>query len=229
MRGLEWLAGTCAAALIVAVVMLFTFDRGALGDAEHAAKVIAILAGGLWVLYQFALRRAFESTVLLTIDVRIVPSATDYRAFVEVGLTNTGNRRIYAAPKLSAEQCADYEDSVLYPCDLELRNMDAPRVVNYDYESWWPMPMGLQKDRHGNPHVPVLAEYSLADGSVDFFMEPGEKYFLGHLFRLKSGYYMVKVVFVGTRAGAAEYWSRTSCFGVPDDRRVGHKSLSQEG
>jgi hypothetical protein len=64
-------------------------------------------------------------------------------------------------------------------------------------------------------HISVLYEYSRADQRIDFFMEPGEKYGLGHLFLLPPGHYAAKLVFIGERATAAEYWSRMFYFYVP--------------
>lgn len=46
-------------------------------------------------------------------------------------------------------------------------------------------------------------------------MEPGEKYVLGHVLVLPAGHYVAKIVFVGERATAAEYWSRIFYFSVP--------------
>lgn len=200
------------ALLIIAGVVIWSFvDPGAMGTAEHAAKVIAILAGGLWVLYQFALRRAFESTLVINVSVHSVPYGNDrYRAFVQVELANTANRRIYAAKRLSDAEKVEYEQSVTYPCDLQIRRVGDSNAT-YVYDDWW----GSAKEHDGAYHISVLAEYSLGDETIDFFMEPGEKYFLGHLFDMPSGHYVAKVVFVGSRAGAAEYWSRIVFFCVP--------------
>jgi hypothetical protein len=211
----EWIAAALAGVIITIVIVWFLHDPGAMDNAEHAAKVIAILAGGVWVLYQFLLRRAFESTLSLDVTVTAVPSGNLYRAFVEIAIANTGNRRIYSAKKLSEKQKTEYEASIEYPCDLQIRNVGAPNAKCF-YWDWWAAPEERLAHLSRNDHVSVLSEFSLNDRTLDFFMEPGEKYRLGHLFELPAGYYAAKVVFVGARAGASEYWSRIFFFSIPD-------------
>jgi predicted DNA-binding WGR domain protein len=51
-------------------------------------------------------------------------------------------------------------------------------------------------------------------------MEPGEKYNLGHVFVFPASHYAAKIVFVGDRATAAEFWSRIIYFGVPPNQAL---------
>jgi hypothetical protein len=179
--------------------------------AEHIAKTFAIVIGGLWVLYQFVLQRAFESKLDISVQVRSTPKASGHVVFIDVTLANVGNRRIEAPGTLTDCQQEEYEGSVKYPCDLQIRSIDDMTAQSNGYLDWWvPADEGTR--------VSVLAEYSTRDKKIDFFMEPGEKYSLGHVFFLAGGHYMAKVVFVGQRAGASEYWSQITYFYVPDSQ-----------
>jgi hypothetical protein len=184
-----------------------------MSDAVNAMKVFAALAGGAWVLYQFTLRRAFESALVMKVAVRAEPLGSRCAVFIAVRLLNAGKRRIVAAQRLTDAQKTDYENSIEFPCDLVIRKLAAVEPAP-EYFDWWGDNMMGEWERESK-HVPVLAEYSTADGDIDFFMEPKERYSLGHAFALPAGHYMAKVVFVGTRAGAAEYWSQMVYFHIP--------------
>jgi hypothetical protein len=182
-----------------------------LEDAEHEAKVLAILIGGLWVLYQFGLRRAFESGLSIKVKVRSAKmESVEYAVLIEIEFANVGSRRIVCAKRLLPSQIHDYEHSIEHPCDLELRPLkDLKRTGTH--VDWWGT-RGRKFD-----HVSVLEEYSTRKGLIDFFMEPGEEYRIGQVFVLPSGHYLAKVVFVGNRLGAAEYWSQMTHFRVPEN------------
>jgi len=184
------------------------------GDAEHVAKILAIFGGGLWVLYQFVLRRAFESALVMSIAVRTNPmEAAQYAVYFEIELANVGGRRIVCAKRLLPKQIEDYEGSIRYPCDLQVRSL-ARIERSGPHVDWW------RRQEQQFPPVSLLAEYSTADEAIDFFMEPGEKYMLGHVLVLGPGHYMAKIVFVGSRSGAAEYWSRMRYFHVPESSQT---------
>jgi hypothetical protein len=179
------------------------------GDWKDLLTAIAILVGGIWTFYQFALRKAFESALLIDVEPKtLAPGVSSVR----VRLENKGNRRITAPPELSPEQIRDYEDSVEFPADLQLRRVGAGKLDSFI--GWW----GRTSDGStatSPAHVSLLYEYTRSDGKVDFFMEPGEVYYFECAYRLTPGLYAVKVVFVGKRATAAEFWSRISFFHVP--------------
>ena len=213
-RGLIFLV-VAVGGLVYLAKQTYPWASGNLSDAEHAAKVLAILFGALWVLYQFVLRRAFESALLIEIGVRTLPMPPRHAVFVTVELSNVGGRRIIAAGRLRDSQKREYEQSIEYPCDLKIRALEEIPLSGC-HADWWMKTK--TKAQLAIPPVSVLEEYSTARGDIDFFMEPGERYSLGHVFVLPAGHYMAKVVFVGTRAGSSEYWSQITYFHVPETR-----------
>ncbi|MCA1600278.1 MAG: hypothetical protein LC776_01070 [Acidobacteria bacterium] len=179
---------------------------------KDALTALAIMIGGLWTLYQFVLRKAFESALRIGIDVRVAQSAGPLR-LVTIGVTfeNKGQRRITAPPKLSSERIADYEGSITHPADLQLKQLAAGAAPSFI--GWWKA--GSMNDIPGVPeHVSLLFEYSRKDGLIDFFLELGEVYEFQPAFHLFPGDYAAKIVFAGRRATAAEFWSRIVFFQV---------------
>jgi hypothetical protein len=205
-----WLFSAVACVLVWMVYRTYTNATWLADDGEHAVKILAIAIGGLWVLYRFGLRRAFESALAMGIRVQATSSGSEYVVFLQVDLANIGGRRIIAAGRLSAQQREEYEDSVEYPCDLQVRSITPTEAVS-PHLNWWKSP-----DNRDLCRVSVLEEYSNKDGWIDFFMEPQERYTLGQVLVLPRGHYMAKLVFVGSRAGAWEYWSQITYFRVPD-------------
>ena len=184
-------------------------------DAAPALTALGILVGASWTLYQFVLRRSFETALSIDYVIDTRPIGDKFVVSLQVVLANIGNRRITAPGMLKAEEVADYENSVLYPCDLQIRTIVGP-VDTPRFAGWWSTENQLLFAVPGIPeHISVLYEYTTADRKVDFFMEPGEKYNLGHVFVFPAGHYVAKVVFVGDRATAAEFWSRIIYFSVP--------------
>ncbi|HWZ80251.1 MAG TPA: hypothetical protein VNX87_27190 [Candidatus Sulfotelmatobacter sp.] len=188
-------------------------------DTEHAVTALGIMLGGGWTFYQFVLRKSFESALSIDYSVCTEPRGQQFVVFFEVIFKNIGNRRITAPPRLTDNQIDDYEQSVRYPADLQIReltNEDAgPRLAG-----WWSTSGGLRKLDKVPDHISLLFEYSRSDGNIDFFMEPKEKYVLGSLLLLPPGNYAAKIVFVGERAKAAEFWSRIVYFRVPSTRSL---------
>lgn len=173
---------------------------------DHALTGLAVLLGGVWVVYQFALRRGFESALAIDVSVSVSPHGNGtFLTSIDVTLQNTGNRRITAPAALSEKQQDDYERSVKYPCDLQLRAV--PRGAA-GFVGWWSSANAPETVQGVPEHVALLFEYTRKDRSLDFFMEPGERYIASATFVLPEGSYMAKIVFVGARATASEFWSR---------------------
>ena len=202
-------------------------------------KTLAILLGISGAVYQFVLRNTFESALLIDVTVSTHDChAARFATNVEVRFKNIGNRRITAPAELSLSEIEkDYEGSILYPADLSIRRVQAQTTGEMPDQShtaaevvtWYPAAPPSQPLRAGvncppttlkavcDP-VSLLADYSKADGKIEFFMEPGEEYCFSNLILLPPGDYLAKIVFVGTRAGASEYWSRIAYFCVPSVR-----------
>jgi hypothetical protein len=180
-----------------------------------AVGILGTLLAGVWTLYVFLLRGSFETSLAIDLSVETQPKDGMHVVFLQIKLNNIGGRRITAPTELSAEQIADYEDSVMFPCDLQLHAFDHA-TSGPQFVGWWSRKAKLLSEIPNVPtHISVLHEYTGSDQKVDFFMEPGEKYVLGHVFVLPAGHYIAKLVFVGERATAAEYWSRIYYFHVP--------------
>jgi hypothetical protein len=198
-----------------------------------ALKTFAILLGICGAVYQFVLRRAFESALL--IDVTVSTNGYDasrVATHLQVRLKNIGNRRIRTPEELSKDQIEEYEHSIVYPCDLSVRRVtsDLPAPVGHlipepEFVSWWRRAAAAAHSRVpsserpvleevGN-HISLLEEYSDRYSKIDFFLEPNEEYYFSNLLVLPPGHYLAKIVFVGTRAAAAEYWSRIAYFHIP--------------
>jgi hypothetical protein len=221
-RYLEIGLGILAAAAVVFLLQCLIAGQLDPKKFSDVATGLAILAGGGWTLYQFALRRAFESALSIDCTVRTEPSKhhsgepieEHFVVAIEVVFTNIGNRRISAPPALTSKQIEDYQGAAKHPADLEIRQL--PEEVSVpSFVGWWYKKQQLRTIPGIPEHVSLLYEYTKKDEKIDFFMEPGEKYALGTVFILPRGHYAAKIVFVGERKLAAEYWSRILYFHVP--------------
>lgn len=207
--------------LSVAAFWYFEIARAGWGDPSKAIAVLSTFVLGVWTLYLFLLRGSFETSLAIDLSVQSEPRDGQYVVFFQIKLDNIGGRRITAPSVLSQKQIVDYEDSVEFPCDLQLRTLRGATSTSR-FVGWWSKRDPLLSEIPGIPtHISVLYEYTRSDQRVDFFMEPGERYVLGHMFILPAGHYAAKLVFVGERATAAEYWSRIFYFCVPFDRAAG--------
>ena len=95
--------------LLVVSVLLWWIGVLHWGAEKFSSSVTAlgILVGGSWTLYQFVLRRAFESALSIDYVLRTEHAgmtAKNCAAFLDVVLENIGNRRITALGKLSQDQ-----------------------------------------------------------------------------------------------------------------------------
>ena len=181
---------------------------------EHAITSFALLIGGAWTLYQFVLKRAFESALRIDVTVATATHGPHHVVHLTVGFENAGHRRLFVVP----DTVDSFDDSVRFPADLEIRQITATRPQLID---WW-HPTGGWAVVAGVPnHISLLDEYQLGeDGPVDFFMEPGETCRTTKSVVLPNGSYLAKVVFVGTRTDSSEYWSRIVAFNVPSEAAV---------
>jgi hypothetical protein len=203
---------TAVFSLLLLSVGLFWYFEIARTDWNNPGTLVA----GVWTLYLFLLRGSFETSLAMSLSVETQPRGDQQIVFLQVELDNIGGRRITAPPLLSKEQIKDYEDSIRFPCDLQLRRLEEEEASVPRFVGWWSKRDNLLSSIPGIPeHISVLYEYTRADQQVDFFMEPGEKYTLGHVFVLPPGHYVAKLVSIGERATAAEYWSRIFYFCVP--------------
>lgn len=207
--------------LVVAVVLsglwAFALTLGTAEQINDALSALGILIGGFWVLYQFVLRRAFESALAVDVVVTSRPQlpGSHHVVFIDVHLSNVGNRRIVAPKQLTSEQVADYEDTVHYPGDLQVFSLKHSSDATFN--GWfYALRRGMLTSLPNIPaHIHLLYEYTRQNREADFFMEPGESYKLGNVLILPIGHYVAKVVFVGSRASASEFWSRVIHFRVP--------------
>ncbi len=174
--------------------------------ADHLATVVALLIGGGWVLYQYVIRRSGESG--LSIDLKAQTSEwkpESKLAFVDVVLRNTGQRCIDATTDSPSSLEQQFEGSIRYAGSLQLRKLNSQASGAVAHIDWWDKSSGWL----AQPIVPetdLLKEYTDQEGTVEFFMEPGEEYHLGNVFILEPGIYLAKIVFVGQRK--AEFWGR---------------------
>jgi len=198
------------------------------GDKGKAIGFLGTLVVGVWTVYLFLLHGSFETSLAIDLSVETQPRDGKYVVFLQVRLDNIGGRRITAPPALSEAQIADYEESVRFPCDLQVLGLTGV-TSTARFVGWWSKRNPLLSEIPGvPPHISVLYEYTRSDQQVDFFMEPGEKYVLGHVFILPAGHYVAKLVFVGERATAAEYWSRIFYFCVPAENPSVREMSSQK-
>jgi hypothetical protein len=175
--------------------------------AEHIATVIALMVGGGWVLYQYVIRRSGETGLAITVKPRTACRDGNSRfVFLEVGLKNTGHRRLTASPNNQSQLQGEFERSIQFAGSLQLRSIDPAYSGPSTHVDWWDY--GTSKMLRGLavPEVNILREYTDPEDRVEFFMEPGESYRLGSTFILEPGVYLAKVVFVGK--AKREYWSR---------------------
>jgi hypothetical protein len=193
--------------LLLTLAILWYAEMDSLGwkDRREAFSILGALIAAVWTLYLFLLRGSFETSLAMDLRVNAEPRDQLYVVYLQIKLENIGGRRITAPPSLSSAQIRDYEDSVQHPCDLQLRLLGGETPAAR-FVGWWSKHSTLLTKIPEVPeHISVLYEYTRSDERIDFFMEPREKYTLGHIFILPPGHYVAKLVFVGERATAAEY------------------------
>ena len=79
--------------------------------AEHWVTVLALFAGGGWVLYQYVIRRSEATALSISVSNQVSEYADDRRlVFVDVVLRNTGLISLEASTKTSDEIFREYGD-----------------------------------------------------------------------------------------------------------------------
>jgi hypothetical protein len=132
--------------------------------------------------------------------------------FIDVVLTNTGQRRIDASTDSPSKMGPRFEASIRFAGSLQLRKVSPSAPAHPSHIDWWNPANGFLEPQNIS-ETDLFKEYSDQNGRVEFFMEPGEKYNLGNAFYMEPGTYLAKVVIVGQRKD--EYWGRIVKVEVP--------------
>ncbi len=169
----------------------------------------AVIAGGLWVLYNYWRGRTFEKKLLL--DVRTSSKALpDMRIlFVEVQLTNAGKGKLGA--KRVAPNDYVYKDAfeqLKYSCSLQIRRINITKLVGETYLDWYKC-AALESVPDIPTEINLLDDYVVPDknNEIVFWMEPGDIVQLPAPLVLQAGHYLLKVSFYGTNPDK-DFWSR---------------------
>lgn len=176
------------------------------------ATIIAILAGGIWALYHFYLRRESQTALTIDLTTNSVPSMNSAN-FVnfDVALTNKGQVAVRARQKIRPAY-KDLDEELDYGGDLLVRKISSELRVNETVD-WF------TKDQEHSPRptdlqVDLLRFFRNDKGLTDFWIEPGEVYHVGSTLVLAPGSYLVMVTFVGDRS-PSDFWRRVFLVQVP--------------
>jgi hypothetical protein len=169
-----------------------------------------IIAGGVWAIYRFGLRREGETALLIDLAPSCMPyDSGKHLVWFDVTLTNKGVVRVGAKRKLRPAY-QDQSETLAYSGDLLVRAV--PADVPCGSQVRWFSP-GVKSPAPGDIEADLLDEYERG-GETDFWMEPGETYHVGTGMVLSPGNYLVMITFVGER-GEGEFWRRLFPVQVP--------------
>jgi hypothetical protein len=127
---------------------------------------------------------------------------------LDVILNNTGNRKI-VAEKVSTNEMAydDPGEKIKFSCGIQIRTILTALIQTNKAVDWFTDTNLLRSPGGIDPEIDLLQECELADGTPDFWIEPGDVCHLGHTFFLIPGDYLFKVHVIGTDTNE-QFWSR---------------------
>lgn len=175
---------------------------------KGALESLAILVGGVWVLFKFVLNREHANHLAISawheIQASDVRSSSAVAVFT-VRLENKGKSKLRAMPRVVAgRQVAAYSDSketLMNACGLQVRPIRAG--VDAKHISWYEL-----NDDLGLGEINLLEELEHStDGTVDFHLEPSEVVEVTVLLVLPRDRYAVKVHFIGADQ-RMDFWSK---------------------
>lgn len=172
-------------------------------------SAIAVIAGGLWVLYHYVRGRTYEKRLLL--DIKTTSQVLDKKRvlFVEVQLTNAG-KGVLKARRVGPEDYVyeDESEQLKYSCSLQIKRLDPKRLAGDTYLDWYECP-ALEPVPDISAEVNLLGEYIVPaeNNEVVFWLEPGDIAHLPAVVILGAGHYLLKVSFYGTNPDK-DFWSR---------------------
>jgi len=199
-------------------------------ELESCAKVVAILAGGGWVLYRFGLLRKGETALDLDLSCQTLQvSGGLHLVTFYVTLANKGGVQIAVRPALFPDnekpsELVAYKDEyerLRYPVDLLLRRIEI-RPGSTGPVNWFPEDQS-KSPQDDDLELDLLSEYEL-EKKYAFWMEPKETYHLTATATLQPGHYLAMATFVGRRP-TKDFWRRTFVIQVPTGNSVPHSSM----
>jgi hypothetical protein len=182
--------------------------------AEHAAKVMAIIGGGIWAYYRFGLTRERETKLEIDLSYTTHPNDSSYLVELDVTLINRGNT-LLAAKQERGSAYSDKHEYLKFGGDLLLRAIPANLPPGEQFS--WFSEGAARVPTDTDIEMDLLYEYEIEkDGQsyTDFWLEPGEVAHVGRVIVLKPGAYLVMVTFVGNRR-VTELWRRVFVIQVP--------------
>lgn len=172
------------------------------GVIQSLVLTLAAIIGGIWALYKFVLQRDFETNLDLDISTECFSgNKGNMMIFINTTLKNTGKTYIAAKPKKYKDNSylpvyQDKLDVIHHGCDLQIKCLNTGIKAVYD----WYNPLNFTQVENLPDHINLLAEYEISNqGQIDFWMGPGETFYLGTAVTLPPGHYLAKVVFVGPK------------------------------
>ena len=186
---------------------------------QSALTALGILAGGVWALYRFGLRRERETA--LEIDLTYAPTPYDgdkYLVHFDVTLANKGSVRVAARkaekpiyPRDQTPEHGSEPDTLNYSADLLVRRIPPGIPVGAPLR-WW-SDANATSPQPGDIEADLLDEFEAA-GKTDFWMEPGESQHGFAAIVLEAGTYLAMVTFIGASSDE-EFWRRVFVVTVP--------------
>lgn len=97
-------------------------------------SAIAVVTGGMWVLFNYIRGRTFSSR--LQIDIKTNSESFESRRllFIDVTLTNTGNGKLQARPIGPNDYVyRDEHEEIRYACGLQIRRIESVNISGETY------------------------------------------------------------------------------------------------
>jgi hypothetical protein len=165
---------------------------------NHLVTTIALLIGGCWALWRFRRQREDEGALHIGLSTTAIQySAQATLLSFDVELVNRGKIQISASQSRPA--FVEKDDTVPFAATLAIRRIhgDAPVGTLID----WFAPRYL-----GEPTEYDLLDTYTTDDKPEFWMEPGETYYLRTTIVVPPGTHLAMVTFIGEVTG--DFWRR---------------------
>lgn len=212
------------------------------GEAKERSEILhnllvalGVVVGGGWVLFQFAIKRAYETALEINFSTTCCPHGmSKYMVFIDCALRNPASRKLGArakryknglgSPVFKDERPATGEpleppETLRHSVGLQIKRLDTDIPANTLLDWSEKANAAHTEDLFGE--INLIESYEIPGvEKVHFWMEPGETYHLGTPVVLAEGRYLAMVTFIGS-AGDDEFWRRVFSFSVPPSEMKG--------
>jgi hypothetical protein len=202
--------------LLFASIVFWSFVSSA--GVRYFAETLAILVGGGWAFYRFALRRERKPALDIDIDLKTIPDGEGrFLAYFDVIFTNKSKRQVLARiRKLGKPSFSDKNETLSHSCSLLIRQLTTEQPLGKQIH--WFSETKTKSTPPTDIVINLLDEYEYdVPGKKDFWIEPSEVSHFGVGVILQPGTYLAMVTFVGQPKDDSEFWRRQFIIKIPNE------------